>query len=162
MNKKNKNIFRGFFLLAFIMLNLIFSGNKVFAVKHVAHEKDPNNVYLIENRQNFLRVVTGSPNDKTQAGNYEPTALGAADWSLCLQKGKAYPNFDPAKPPHFSQLFFDENDLLKYFQNPGNQYIGLYTMEENVTPDQFVDAIKDANKAGHQKIHILYILQQKI
>lgn len=149
MNKKNKNIFRGFFLLAFIMLNLIFSGNKVFAVKHLAHEKDPNNVYLIENRQNFLRVVTGSPNDKTQAGNYEPTALGAADWSLCLQKGKAYPNFDPAKPPHFSQLFFDENDLLKYFQNPGNQYIGLYTMEENVTPDQFVDAIKDANKAGH-------------
>ena len=149
MNKKNKNIFRGFFLLAFIMLNLIFSGNKVFAVKHLAHEKDPNNVYLIENRQNFLRVVTGSPNDKTQAGNYEPTALGAADWSLCLQKGKAYPNFDPAKPPHFSQLFFDEDDLLKYFQNPGNQYIGLYTMEENVTPDQFVDAIKDANKAGH-------------
>ena len=149
MNKKNKNIFRGLFLLAFIMLNLIFSGNKVFAVKHVAHEKDPNNVYLIENRQNFLRVVTGSPNDKTQAGNYEPTALGAADWSLCLQKGKAYPNFDPAKPPHFSQLFFDENDLLKYFQNPGNQYIGLYTMEENVTPDQFVDAIKDANKVGH-------------
>ena len=149
MNKKNKNIFRGFFLLAFIMLNLIFSGNKVFAVKHLAHEKDPNNVYLIENRQNFLRVVTGSPNDKTQAGNYEPTALGAADWSLCLQKGKGYPNFDPAKPPHFSQLFFDENDLLKYFQNPGNQYIGLYTMEENVTPDQFVDAIKDANKAGH-------------
>ena len=149
MNKKNKNIFRGFFLLAFVMLNLIFSGNKVFAVKHVAHEKDPNNVYLIENRQNFLRVVTGSPDDKTQAGNYEPTALGAADWSLCLQKGKAYPNFDPAKPPHFSQLFFDENDLLKYFQNPGNQYIGLYTMEENVTPDQFVDAIKDVNKAGH-------------
>lgn len=84
MNKKNKNIFRGIFLLAFIMLNLIFSGNKVFAVKHVAHEKDPNNVYLIENRQNFLRVVTGSPDDKTQAGNYEPTALGAADWSLCL------------------------------------------------------------------------------
>lgn len=149
MNKKNKNIFRGIFLLAFIMLNLIFSGNKVFAVKHVAHEKDPNNVYLIENRQNFLRVVTGSPNDKTQAGNYEPTALGAADWSLCLQKGKAYPNFDPAKPPHFSQLFFDENDLLKYFQNPGNQYIGLYTMQENVSPDDFVDAIKDANKAGH-------------
>lgn len=149
MNKKNKNIFRGFFLLAFIMLNLIFSGNKVFAVKHVAHEKDPNNVYLIENRQNFLRVVTGSPDDKTQAGNYEPTALGAADWSLCLQKGKAYPNFDPAKPPHFSQLFFDEDDLLKYFQNPGNQYIGLYTMQENVSPDDFVDAIKDANKAGH-------------
>ncbi|MFR3736902.1 SpaA isopeptide-forming pilin-related protein [Anaerococcus obesiensis] len=149
MNKKNKNIFRGIFLLAFIMLNLIFSGNKVFAVKHVAHEKDPNNVYLIENRQNFLRVVTGSPNDKTQAGNYEPTALGAADWSLCIQKGKAYPNFDPAKPPHFSQLFFDENDLLKYFQNPGNQYIGLYTMQENVSPDDFVDAIKDANKAGH-------------
>lgn len=149
MNKKNKNIFRGIFLLAFIMLNLIFSGNKVFAVKHVAHEKDPNNVYLIENRQNFLRVVTGSPNDKTQAGNYEPTALGAADWSLCLQKGKAYPNFDPAKPPHFSQLFFDEDDLLKYFQNPGNQYIGLYTMQENVSPDDFVDAIKDANKAGH-------------
>lgn len=149
MNKKNKNIFRGIFLLAFIMLNLIFSGNKVFAVKHVAHEKDPNNVYLIENRQNFLRVVTGSPDDKTQAGNYEPTALGAADWSLCLQKGKAYPNFDPAKPPHFSQLFFDEDDLLKYFQNPGNQYIGLYTMQENVSPDDFVDAIKDANKAGH-------------
>lgn len=149
MNKKNNNIFRGIFLLAFIMLNLIFSGNKVFAVKHVAHEKDPNNVYLIENRQNFLRVVTGSPDDKTQAGNYEPTALGAADWSLCLQKGKAYPNFDPAKPPHFSQLFFDEDDLLKYFQNPGNQYIGLYTMEENVSPDDFVDAIKDANKAGH-------------
>lgn len=149
MNKKNKNIFRGIFLLAFIMLNLIFSGNKVFAVKHVAHEKDPNNVYLIENRQNFLRVVTGSPDDKTKAGNYEPTALGAADWSLCLQKGKAYPNFDPAKPPHFSQLFFDEDDLLKYFQNPGNQYIGLYTMQENVSPDDFVDAIKDANKAGH-------------
>lgn len=149
MNKKNNNIFRGIFLLAFIMLNLIFSGNKVFAVKHVAHEKDPNNVYLIENRQNFLRVVTGSPDDKTQAGNYEPTALGAADWSLCLQKGKAYPNFDPAKPPHFSQLFFDEDDLLKYFQNPGNQYIGLYTMQENVSPDDFVDAIKDANKAGH-------------
>lgn len=149
MNKKNKNIFRGIFLLAFIMLNLIFSGNKVFAVKHVAHEKDPNNVYLIENRQNFLRVVTGSPDDKTQAGNYEPTALGAADWSLCLQKGKAYPNFDPAKPPHFSQLFFDEDDLLKYFQNPGNQYIGLYTMQENVSPDDFVDAVKDANKAGH-------------
>lgn len=149
MNKKNKNIFRGIFLLAFIMLNLIFSGNKVFAVKHVAHEKDPNNVYLIENRQNFLRVVTGSPDDKTQAGNYEPTALGAADWSLCLQKGKAYPNFDPAKPPHFSQLFFDEDDLLRYFQNPGNQYIGLYTMQENVSPDDFVDAIKDANKAGH-------------
>lgn len=149
MNKKNKNIFRGIFLLAFIMLNLIFSGNKVFAVKHVAHEKDPNNVYLIENRQNFLRVVTGSPDDKTQAGNYEPTALGAADWSLCLQKGKSYPNFDPAKPPHFSQLFFDEDDLLKYFQNPGNQYIGLYTMQENVSPDDFVDAIKDANKAGH-------------